>query len=433
MNLISPHILQRVADFISQNRLLPSPSEPSAPTFVALSGGPDSVALLHILHTLGYECQALHCNFHLRGAESDRDQQFCEAFCASLGITLEVRQFDTFSYKKEHHLSAEMAARELRYGWWRDLRTSQTPQTPLIALGHHQDDSIETMLMNLMRGTGIHGLTGIVARNEAAHVIRPLLCLSRGDIMGYLHENGLSYVTDSTNAENDTLRNKIRNQLLPLMEQMVPQVRQGIAQTMEHLHGTEWLADRYLGLFDALTRHYCQWGLEWDELLIDEAARQFPQHLEDFLHEWTAKHTIPQRTQVVRTPRLLYTKPLDEQEPERHRPQLTTEEKTLDHPMRLVPSPSSPFENMFDADTLRLPLALRRWQEGDRIAPLGMNGRTRLVSDLFSDAHYSPMQKAATWLLCDATGDIVWVIGLHMSDHHKITPTTKRILSVRCS
>ena len=478
MSQKSQHILQRVAEFIEKNELLmPPPKQVFCPRcsgdrggaeergglYIGLSGGPDSVALLHILHTLGYKCKALHCNFHLRGAESDRDQQFCEALCASLGIPLEVRHFDTFAYMEQHHLSVEMAARELRYNWWSDLTDGEglrkvknssnsskgclppsnlsnlsNPSNPsnlsnptLVALGHHQDDSIETMLMNLMRGTGIHGMTGIVARNEAKHIIRPLLCLSRQDIVDYLSENGLSYVIDSTNAENETLRNQIRNQLLPLMEQMVPQVRQGIARTMEHLQGTEWFSDRYLGLFEALTEHHSQWGIEWDELNIAKAARQFPEHLEDYLHEWTAEHTIPSRTQVVRTPKLLYTIPFDEQELDSHRPQLTFEEKTLDAPMRLVPRPSSPFENTFDADTLTHPLTLRRWREGDRIAPLGMKGRTRLISDLFTDAHYSPMQKATTWLLCDATGDIVWAIGLHMSDRHKVSPATKRIIKIR--
>ena len=340
MSQKSQHILQRVAEFITRNELFPprdwkgkegtlrddkgrvcTESETSNNPFVyiGLSGGGDSVALLHILHTLGYKCKALHCNFHLRGAESDRDQQFCETLCASLGIPLEVRHFDTFAYMEQHHLSVEMAARELRYNWWNDLSNPlnlsnpSNPSNPtLVALGHHQDDSIETMLMNLMRGTGIHGMTGIVARNEARHIIRPLLCLSRQDIVDYLSENGLSYVIDSTNAENETLRNQIRNQLLPLMEQMVPQVRQGITRTMKHLQGTEWFADRYLGLFEALTEHHSQWGIEWDELNIAKAARQFPEHLEDYLHEWTAGHTIPSRTQVVRTPKLLYTMPFDE-------------------------------------------------------------------------------------------------------------------------
>ena len=231
MSQKSQHILQRVAEFIEKKGLLPprdwkgkegilrddkgrvcTESETSNNPFVyiGLSGGGDSVALLHILHTLGYECKALHCNFHLRGAESDRDQQFCETLCASLGIPLEVRHFDTFAYMEEHHLSVEMAARELRYNWWSSLSNPRPSLIPLlrgknpaatnypppmqgergglslVALGHHQDDSIETMLMNLMRGTGIHGMTGIVARNEARHIIRPLLCLSRQDIVDYL-------------------------------------------------------------------------------------------------------------------------------------------------------------------------------------------------------------------------------------------------------
>ena len=461
MSQKSQHILQRIAEFIARNELLPprdwkgkegilrddkgrmftgSETSNKPYVYIGLSGGPDSVALLHIMHTLGYKCKALHCNFHLRGAESDRDQQFCEALCASLGIPLEVRQFDTFAYMEEHHLSVEMAARELRYNWWQSLSNpsnsstpsnSSNPSNPIFALGHHQDDSIETMLMNLMRGTGIHGMTGIVAKNVEKHVIRPLLCLSRQDIIDYLSDNGLNYVIDSTNAETDTLRNQIRNQLLPLMEQMVPQVKQGIAQTMEHLQGTEWFADRYLGLFEALTEHHSQWGLEWDELNIANAARQFPEHLEDYLHEWTAEHTIPSRTQVIRTPKLLYTMPFDEQEFDKHRPQLSFEEKTLDEPMKPVPHPSSPFENTFDADTLTQPLSLRRWKEGDRISPLGMKGRTRLISDLFTDAHYSPMQKATTWLLCDASGDIIWAIGLHMSNRHKVTPATKRIIKIK--
>jgi len=431
MSLISQPITQRVADFIAKNQLLPSISDP---VFVGLSGGPDSVALLHILHTLGYRCRALHCNFHLRGSESDRDQHFCEQLCATLDVPLLVHEFDTFAYMQLHHLSLEMAARELRYSWWKEVLDAETSETrsASIALGHHQDDSIETLLMNLMRGTGINGMTGIVPRNDKTHVIRPLLCLSRQEILDYLSDNGLSYVTDSTNADNDTLRNQIRNQLLPLMEQMVPQTRQGISQTMQHLAGTSYFAERYLEHFSALTRHFCQWGMEWYELDIREAAAQFPEHLEDFLHAWQTRHTDPYRTQVIRTANLLYTAPIDETEFDNHHPRLTfenTEDEANDKPF---PRPSTPYENTFDADTITLPLSLRRWKEGDRIAPLGMKGRTKLLSDLFSNAHYTPMQKATTWLLCDSTGAILWVIGLHMSDQHKLTARTIRRLKVSC-
>lgn len=431
MSLISQPILQRVAEFIAQNHLLSSISEP---VYVGLSGGPDSVALLHILCTLGYPCKALHCNFHLRNAESDRDQRFCEQLCRLLNVPLQVQEFDTLGYMQEQHLSLEMAARQLRYRWWKELfdNTANEDHPTSIALGHHQDDSIETLLMNLMRGTGIQGLTGIVVFNEQTHVIRPLLCLSRHDIMDYLRDNDLSYVIDSTNSDNDTLRNQIRNQLLPLMEQLVPQTRQGISQTMEHLSATAYFADRYLGQYDHLTKHFSQWGMEWDELSLEAAAEQFPEHLEDFLHAWQTRHTATNCTQVVHTPNLLYTAPIDEAAFEAYRPTLSIETTELTNKGEEVPRPSSPYENSFDADTVTLPLTLRRWQEGDRISPLGMKGRTKLVSDLFSNAHYRPMQKATTWLVCDATGAILWVIGLRMSDKHKITPATTRILRVTC-
>jgi tRNA(Ile)-lysidine synthase len=335
---------------------------------------------------------------------------------------------------QEQHLSLEMAARQLRYRWWKELfdNTAHENHPTSIALGHHQDDSIETLLMNLMRGTGIQGLTGIVVFNEQTHVIRPLLCLSRHDIMDYLRDNDLSYVIDSTNSDNDTLRNQIRNQLLPLMEQLVPQTRQGISQTMEHLSATAYFADRYLGQYDHLTRHFSQWGMEWDELSLEAAAEQFPEHLEDFLHAWQTRHTATNCTQVVHTPNLLYTAPIDEAAFEAYRPTLSIETTELTNKGEEVPRPSSPYENSFDADTVTLPLTLRRWQEGDRISPLGMKGRTKLVSDLFSNAHYTPMQKATTWLVCDATSTILWVIGLRMSDKHKITPATTRILKVTC-
>jgi tRNA(Ile)-lysidine synthase len=154
--------------------------------------------------------------------------------------------------------------------------------------------------------------------------------------------------------------------------------------------------------------------------------------LDDFLHEWQTRHIIPSKTQVIRTAKLLYTAPISEEELDKFRPTLSFKETSLDGPIKYIPQPSSPYENTFDADSLTLPLQVRRWKEGDRIAPLGMNGHKRLVSDLFTDAHYSPMQKATTWLLCDATGAILWVIGLRMSDAHKVSPTTRKLLRVSC-
>lgn len=436
-------ILQRVADYIASQQLLfpvnggvstlnSKLSTLNSKIYLGLSGGPDSVALLHILHTLGYRCHALHCNFHLRGAESDRDEQFCRNLCAQLDTPLQVRHFDTYAYMHEHHLSLEMAARELRYEWWQSLiqptvSTSSPSSQPaaLIALGHHQDDSIETLLMNLLRGTGIQGLTGIVPRNEATHVVRPLLCLQRSEILSYLADNQLTYVTDSTNLQNDTLRNQLRNQLLPLMEQILPQARSGILQTMLHLQGTQHFAQAYLDQFAHLTHHYCQWGIEWDELLLSDLQQALPCHGEDYLHYWQQRY-VTQGLRLCRDAQRLYTAPIDDHLIDQHRPQLTLCEAD---PHTIVPSSSAAdLTQCFDADTIQLPLTLRRYQTGDRMAPLGLDGHTKLLSDLFQNAHYSPMQKSTTWLVTDATGAILWVIGLRISHLHRVTGQTQRVL-----
>ena len=205
---------RRVQEFIGKHQLLAD----DARVLVALSGGADSVALLRILLSLEYRCHAVHCNFHLRGEESDRDERFVTALCHTLGVECEVVHYDTLGYAAEHKVSVEMAARELRYRDFERLR--QAHDLDAIAVAHHQDDAVETLLLNLIRGAGINGLTGMKVRN--GHVVRPLLCLTRDEIINYLSHIGQSYVTDSTNLTDMYARNKVRLQLLPLMEQINP-------------------------------------------------------------------------------------------------------------------------------------------------------------------------------------------------------------------
>lgn len=429
MTPLSQQIQRRVADFIAREHLLPMSADASSGCLVGLSGGPDSVAVLHLLHQLRYRCVALHCNFHLRGAESDRDEQFCRSLCQQLGIELRVQEFDTFGYMQQQHLSLEMAARQLRYQWWQQV-VDET-QFDVIALGHHRDDSIETLLINLMRGTGIQGLTGIVAHNASTHVIRPLLCLSRQEILAYLADVGLSYVTDSTNAECDTLRNELRNHILPLMEQALPQCRQGITTTLTHLQATAAFADRYIDALDRrLTITQCRWGITWHELRLADLheALADSELVADFCFEWRRRHTSSQ-TQVITTPDLLYTMPSDPDELLAHRPQLV--EKVLSGDAEPDINPVDTLTETFDLSTISLPLTLRRWCEGDRMAPLGMHGHTKLISDLMTNAHYTPMQKATTWVINDASGSILWAIGLRMSDSHKIKPETRKKLMLQ--
>ena len=221
-------MIPKIKNFIYKFCLL----KPERKIIVGFSGGADSVVLLHILHNLGYDCIAAHCNFHLRGEESNRDDKFAEEFAASLNIPFFKKDFDTISIAKERGISIEMAARDLRYQWFAELRESQ--RADVIAVAHHRDDNVETLLLNLIRGTGIKGLTGIQPRNE--YVVRPLLCLSKNEILQYVQNNNLSFINDSSNEQDEIIRNKIRLQLIPLLETINPSVRESIIQTIDNLN-----------------------------------------------------------------------------------------------------------------------------------------------------------------------------------------------------
>lgn len=370
--------------------------------WVGLSGGPDSVAALLWLREQGHTVIATHCNFQLRGEESERDEQFCRSLCERLGVELQCIRFDTRKYMKENGLSLEMAARELRYEWWKALREKAETEHPdqrwIMALGHHRDDSMETMLMNLMRGTGIKGLTGIVEWNEETHVWRPLIQWSRAEILDYLSQHGQDYITDSSNLETDVMRNQVRNLLLPLMEKICPTARQGLTTTMHNLAETDAIADRWLdATFEQETRVMEVDGIVWYEWnkqpdLEFEWRRWIRRKTSDPVRDHgTMLYTEPDVSQAIRTASLSET---------------------------------------IDADKVCLPLVWRRWQKNDRIAPLGMRGHTKLVSDLFSNAHYSPMQKATAWVVADAEGVIVWIPGLRLSEICKITADTTHTLTI---
>lgn len=202
---------------------------------VGLSGGADSVALLGVLARLGYRCVAMHCNFHLRGEESDRDEAFARAFAESLRVPFRKIDFDTTAYAEEKHVSIEMAARELRYAWFEETRQQLGAQA--IAVAHHRDDSVETVLMNLVRGTGIRGMAGIRPKN--GFIVRPLLCVSREEIVSWLAGQGFSFMTDSTNLSDAYTRNFIRLNVLPLLERINPAARNTIARSAEHLSAAE--------------------------------------------------------------------------------------------------------------------------------------------------------------------------------------------------
>lgn len=264
---------QKVLTYISQHQLL----SVQQPVLVACSGGADSVALLHILLQAGYPCTALHCNFHLRGNESNRDETFITQLCASWNCPILVQHFDTQTYATQHKLSIEMAARKLRYTWFEEVR--QATKAQAIAVAHHQDDNIETALLNLIRGTGIQGLTGM--RPQNGYIVRPLLDCKRSDIEQYLQAHQISYVTDSSNLTTDYTRNKIRLQLIPLLNSINPSFEGVMATNMQNFKATERIYARYVAQQKKI------WYQEKEgKIIINLSGLKEQMEAESLLYEW---------------------------------------------------------------------------------------------------------------------------------------------------
>ena len=425
----------KVADFIAKHQLLSH----DGLHIVALSGGADSVALLRILRDLGYRIEAAHCNFRLRGEESDRDELFVKNLCEKHGIQLHLIHFETVEYANLHQVSIEMAARELRYGYFRQLRDDIGAETVCVA--HHRDDAVETLLMNLLRGSGIHGLTGIRSRND--YIVRPLLGVSRQEIEHYLNSIGQDYVTDSTNLQPDVLRNKVRLQLLPLLEQLNPGAAANIARSAYYLSEAEKVYNA------EIARSPLRATVPFSTL------KAFPSPL-CILHEWlsplgfnrtqieqilssldsgsgrefsSATHTLViDRSGIVVEPVCAPIKPLVIPEPGTYRIDETAKIRIEQVGVEEGISRDSAVATL-DAATIRFPLTLRTVEAGDSFQPFGMEGH-KLVSDYLTDYKQNLLAKRRQRVLVDATGAILWLVGLRTDHRYRVTPSTRMILRV---
>lgn len=402
---------------------------------VALSGGADSVALLRLLLGLGYDCEAAHCNFHLRGAESDRDEAFATRLCRKQGVVLHVAHFQTEAVARRRHISIEMAARELRYEWFEEQRKACGAEK--IAVAHHRDDSVETFLLNLIRGTGINGLRGIRPRN--GRIVRPLLCLDRQEITDYLKRIRQEYVTDSTNLHDDYTRNKIRLDLLPLMQTLNPSVKRSILLTAEHLDDAAAIYDK--GIEEAKRRVVTADGeIDIPALQQETASCTL---LFEMLHPlgfnatqvrkiYQALNGQPGKRFTSSTgwlvvkdrDRLLITDTTTEPD-DGEKPVLRMEEMAYTTDFVI---PRDKGTACFDADKLHHPLSLRRWEKKDSFVPFGMKG-TKLISDYLTDRKFSLLQKSRQWVLC-CGDDIIWVVGERPDNRFRIDRSTKRVLMV---
>ena len=440
-------MLDQVRQFILQENLFDLEADT---VLVAVSGGLDSVVLLDVLHRLGARLAVAHGHFGLRGAEADADEQFVRKLAKQYDAPYFAEFFQTKAFAGREGISTQMAARLLRYRWFEEVRARN--DYAAIATGHHRRDQAETMLLNLTHGTGLAGLHGIRARNE--RVVRPLLTQAKDDLHDYLVENRLLWREDASNDSPVYQRNRLRQQVLPVLREINPNLDNTLAATAERVGGAEEIVRRYVEDTAAQARRDAPEAVYFDiRLLQNTAATALVLHelLRPFGFSWAVSKDIAasfkglagkqfdspthrlvkDREQLVITPRRLAqygTFQLAE-----------GQEDLLADGMRLRASqyagadyeiPRSRSTAALDADKLSFPLTLRRWQAGDWFMPLGMKGKKHL-SDFLIDQKVPLNLKDDVRVLTSADGKICWVVGFRVDERFKVEEVTERVLQVQ--
>ena len=439
--------LETIEMFIRQNSLMDKESK----YLVALSGGADSVSLLLSLKELGYNIDAVHCNFHLRGEESDRDEKFCVSLCKREGIEIHIVHFNTTEYAELHKVSIEMAARNLRYSYFEQLRKDISADG--ICVGHHREDSVETLLINLIRGTGINGLTGIAPKN--GFIIRPLLCVSRMDIETFLKGKGQLFVTDSTNLIDDVTRNKIRLNIMPMIRAINPSADKDIANTAFRINEA---AKVFNDAIEKSAERVSEYNNNHTSINIKKLFREVsPEYtlyyiLSKFSFSSAAIEDLFSRLQskvqtgkvfASSTHQLLIDRDniiiehLDTEEAKSMRiPECGTYVYSDDKKFKIteivIDSSFKIQRNKhvasFDADTIKFPLTIRRTQTGDWFIPFGMKGK-KLISDYLTDRKLSVFEKKRQLVITDAEENIIWVANERSDNRFRIAePSTKALI-----
>jgi tRNA(Ile)-lysidine synthase len=413
----------------------------------ALSGGADSVALIDLFARINQSIILAHCNFSLRGNESDLDEEFVRKISVVYDVPLQVIKFQTREHATANGISIEMAARELRYAWFEDIRISTGSKS--VAVAHHSDDSIETMLINLIRGTGIKGLSGIQPRME--NIIRPLLFSSKKEITKYLEWRQLEYRCDSSNQDTRYIRNRIRNIILPEFEKINPSVRQVLLEEQVLFQQAQGIIKGYT---EVKRTHLLL--TEEDQTKIKIAALLAEEFPETVLYEILRPFnfngrqikqillaTIAQSGKIFKSS--THTLLIDRDEifisegfetiTDRYYidPTFPTGDLPIHLTCRVISEPGmrpskDPLVASLDYDKLDLPLILRKWEQGDYFYPLGME-HSKKVSDFFIDQKINRIKKSRTWIL--ASGEkIVWIIGQRIDNRFRVTNETDTIIEI---
>ena len=407
-------------------------------SIVALSGGADSVALLLGLLHLGQPLVAAHCNFHLRGEESDADEAFVRQLCEERGVKLYVEHFDTTVYAKLQRISIEMAARELRYDYFEKLRTEISASDIVVA--HHQDDNVETLLLNLVRGSGLKGLCGMRRRN--GYVVRPLLDVTRKEIEDFLKSERCAFRVDSTNVDTAFKRNKIRHELLPLLRELNPSVDRTLASTIERLKEVQNLIESQQThtAFDSLSLSELQTSPAPQTLVFDflspygftsAQCRQIALGCSErvgAVYESAEYLCVRDRNELIvgRKPQVIdsFEIPIDEGAVELPLRGTLTLRRCKREELREIPKASD--TACLDLRCINFPLSIRTPREGDRFTPYGMKG-TQLISDYLTNRKRNRLEKLSALLLCDAKGPL-WLMNERPDHRAVLTEATQEVL-----
>ncbi len=421
--------------------------EPHQKVLLAVSGGIDSMVMLYLFEKSGFDYGIVHCNFQLRGDESDGDEEFVKRQVSIHGVPSHFKRFDTDEYAQLNGISIEMAARELRYEYFEKIRTEY--QYDFIATAHHLDDLIETFFLNLTRKTGIKGLTGI--KDKTGRIIRPVLFASREEIQNYAAKNYIEFREDSTNSEVVYQRNFLRHRILPLFTELNPSFKKNILASIENLKDAE---NVYSGYFETEKKLVTE--IATDSLIIDIEKLIKSAHpkllLLEILTEYNfnssvvdevfqSLHGEPGKQFYSKTHRLVkdrekfFIMPVEEKQNKIYYIEADDIELFAPFYISVEKLPAKDFKirkeqsiACLDLDKLEFPLLIRKWQEGDYFQPLGMNGFKKL-SDFFIDEKVPVHQKQNTWLLCSGE-KIVWVMGMRIDNRYKITFQTKKVIKL---
>lgn len=439
-------MLQAFLHYIQQKDLI----VPHQKVLLAISGGMDSMVMLRLFHQSGIAFEIAHCNFGLRGVESDLDQQLVLETAKKLGIIVHHKRFDTKGYAQSNGLSIQMAARELRYSWFETLRNNRN--LDLIATAHHQDDHTETVLINIIRGSGIKGLQGILPTRD--QLIRPMLFATRADIERYAKDNNLVYREDASNADTKYLRNKIRHQLISLCKEINPSFNQSIQRLSDIALESQLFLTHYIKLIRQDILHqegdllylsieklkgYPAPGLILYELLKEYAfTPEVCAEIGQSMNSQPGKSFFSTHYQCMKDRSFFILKaigaPTDRFQTFVSAPgqSLVLGKHQLDISEILSPEQlryevyGKSQTALWDADRLSFPLEVRHARAGDYFIPSGMHGKKK-ISDFFTDLKLNAIQKAQCLVVVSGQ-DIVWVVGYRIDERYKATPKTQRII-----